>query len=45
MSQLNVANPISFAVQRIPGYNWLSVIISVGAIMGLTSVLLVRELT
>jgi len=40
-TQLNVANPISYAVGQIPGYNWLAVIISLGAIAGLTSVILV----
>jgi APA family basic amino acid/polyamine antiporter len=37
--ELNVAHPISYAVEKI-GMNWLATLISIGAIAGLTSVLL-----
>jgi len=36
-----VAHPISFAVEGIPGYDWLAIFINVGAIAGLSSVILV----
>jgi APA family basic amino acid/polyamine antiporter len=36
-----VAHPISYAVEGIPGYDWLAILINVGAIAGLTSVILV----
>ena len=36
-----VAHPISYAVQGIPGYKWLEMFINIGAIAGLTSVILV----
>lgn len=43
MTQLNVANPISLAVAHIPGMRWLTFVVSLGAIAGLTSVM-VRNL-
>lgn len=36
-----VAHPISYAVEGIPGYDWLAIFINIGAIAGLTSVILV----
>lgn len=36
-----VAHPISFAVEGFEGYKWLSMFINIGAIAGLTSVILV----
>ena len=38
-AELNVASPVSFALQRV-GMNWAAAIIAVGAIAGLTTVLL-----
>lgn len=38
------ADPISFAVQNIPGYGWLATFIAIGALLGLTSVMLVSLL-
>ena len=35
---LDVANPVSFAVSKIPGLQWLSMPIDIGAIVGLASV-------
>lgn len=39
-----VAHPVSFAVEQIPGYQWLVTLINVGALFGLTSVVLVTLL-
>lgn len=36
-----VAHPISYAVEGVPGYGWLAIFINIGAIAGLTSVILV----
>lgn len=36
-----IAHPISYAVEAVPGYKWLSMFINIGAIAGLTSVILV----
>jgi APA family basic amino acid/polyamine antiporter len=38
-TQLNVASPVSFAMIHV-GLNWAAAIISIGAIAGLTTVLL-----
>jgi basic amino acid/polyamine antiporter, APA family len=35
-----VDNPISYAVECIPGYRWLVILIKTGALAGLTSVIL-----
>jgi len=37
-----IAHPISFAVEQYPEYKWLAMLINVGAIAGLTSVILVN---
>jgi APA family basic amino acid/polyamine antiporter len=39
--QLNVAEPVYEAIKRAPGLNWLRPIVSLGAIAGLSSVVLV----
>ncbi|EWM27608.1 cationic amino acid transporter [Nannochloropsis gaditana] len=36
-----IAHPISYAVEGIEGYEWLEMVINIGAIAGLTSVILV----
>ncbi|MBC5815531.1 MAG: amino acid permease, partial [Candidatus Eremiobacteraeota bacterium] len=40
-THLNVPQPVAFAIDQIPGMGWASALISVGAIAGLTTVLLV----
>ncbi|GAC1387861.1 MAG: amino acid permease [Vulcanimicrobiaceae bacterium] len=40
-TKLNVPQPVSFAIEQIPGLGWASALIAVGAIAGLTTVLLV----
>jgi APA family basic amino acid/polyamine antiporter len=41
---LNVAHPVSMAVEALPGTSWLAPIVNVGAIVGLASVVLVMLL-
>ena len=40
-THLNVPQPVAYAIDQIPGLGWASALISVGAIAGLTTVLLV----
>lgn len=40
-SHLNVPQPVAYAIEQIPGLGWASALISLGAIAGLTTVLLV----
>jgi APA family basic amino acid/polyamine antiporter len=42
--QLNVAHPVAYAVEQIPGLSWLRPLINVGAVLGLGSVVLVMLL-
>jgi basic amino acid/polyamine antiporter, APA family len=39
-----IDHPIAFAVEQIPGYRWLVIMINLGALAGLTSVILVSLL-
>jgi basic amino acid/polyamine antiporter, APA family len=41
---LNVAAPVALAIDRYPGLHWLGWIVKLGAIMGMTSVMLVMTL-
>ena len=43
-SQLDVAHPVGFAVDSIPGLRWMGWIINLGAVLGLASVILVMLL-
>lgn len=36
----DVPDPIAFAIMQFPGYNWLAIIVEIGALMGITSVLI-----
>ncbi len=42
--QLNVAHPVAYAVEQIAGLNWLRPFITIGAVLGLGSVVLVMLL-
>lgn len=42
--QLNVAHPVALAVERVPGLTWLRPLITLGAVLGLGSVVLVMML-
>jgi APA family basic amino acid/polyamine antiporter len=43
-TQLDVAHPVGFAVDSIPGLRWMGWIINLGAVLGLASVILVMLL-
>jgi APA family basic amino acid/polyamine antiporter len=43
-TKLNVAHPVAFAVEQIPELNWLRPFITLGAVLGLGSVVLVQML-
>jgi APA family basic amino acid/polyamine antiporter len=43
-SELNVAHPVAYAVERISGLSWLRPLITLGAVLGLGSVVLVMLL-
>ncbi|KAI9597601.1 amino acid/polyamine/organocation transporter, APC superfamily [Syncephalis fuscata] len=40
-SELNVAHPLTYAIEKALGWKWLVIIIDIGAIAGLTSVMLI----